>query len=220
MDRVSENVAPVPETGVGVLDKAMVVMRAISDAPCGLAELQASTGLPRATAHRLASALEAHGLLRRNAAGRFELGHGLVALGRLSANRFPLVDVARPVATALCDATGEAVQVFVREGSQRRCVLSLESAHGLRWIVPEGSLLPIEVGSSGRLLEGEPARNGWMQSVGEREAGVASVSAPIHTADGAIIGALSVSGPVERLTKQPGKRFGTMVVAAASKIRL
>jgi DNA-binding IclR family transcriptional regulator len=203
-----------------VLDKAMVVMRAVSDVPCGLAELQASTGLPRATAHRLASALEAHGLLRRDVAGRFELGHGLVALGQLSANRFPLVDVARPVATALRDATGEAVQVFVREGSQRRCVLSLESAHGLRWIVPEGSLLPIEVGSSGRLLEGEPARNGWMQSVGEREAGVASVSAPIHTADGAIIGALSVSGPVERLTKQPGKRFGTMIVAAASEIRL
>jgi len=46
------------------------------------------------------------------------------------------------------------------------------------------------------------------------------VSAPIHTADGAIIGALSVSGPVERLTKQPGKRFGAMVVAAASEIRL
>jgi DNA-binding IclR family transcriptional regulator len=220
MDRVSENAATVPETGVGVLDKAMVVMRAVSDVPCGLAELQASTGLPRATAHRLASALEAHGLLRRDVAGRFELGHGLVALGQLSANRFPLVDVARPVATALRDATGEAVQVFVREGSQRRCVLSLESAHGLRWIVPEGSLLPIEVGSSGRLLEGEPARNGWMQSVGEREAGVASVSAPIHTADGAIIGALSVSGPVERLTKQPGKRFGTMIVAAASEIRL
>ncbi len=220
MDRVSENAATVPETGVGVLDKAMVVMRVVSDAPRGLAELQASTGLPRATAHRLASALEVHGLLRRDASGRFELGHGLVALGQLSANRFPLVDVARPVATALRDATGEAVQVFVREGSQRRCVLSLESAHGLRWIVPEGSLLPIEVGSSGRLLEGEPARNGWMQSVGEREAGVASVSAPIHTADGAIIGALSVSGPVERLTKQPGKRFGTMIVAAASEIRL
>ena len=220
MDRVSENAATVPETGVGVLDKAMVVMRAVSDAPRGLAELQASTGLPRATAHRLASALEAHGLLRRDASGCFELGHGLVALGQLSANRFPLVDVARPVATALRDATGEAVQVFVREGSQRRCVLSLESAHGLRWIVTEGSLLPIEVGSSGRLLEGEPARNGWMQSVGEREAGVASVSAPIHTADGAIIGALSVSGPVERLTKQPGKRFGTMIVAAASEIRL
>jgi DNA-binding IclR family transcriptional regulator len=218
MDIVSEDGAAVPVTGVGVLDKAMVVMRAISDEPCGLAQLQVSTGLPRATAHRLASALEEHGLLRRDAAGRFELGHGLVALGKLAADRFPLVDVARPVAMALRDATGEAVQVFVREGSQRRCVLSLESAHGLRWIVPEGSLLPLEVGSSGRLLSGERARNGGLQSVGEREAGVASVSAPIHTADGVVVGALSVSGPVERLTKQPGKRFGTTVVAAASEI--
>jgi DNA-binding IclR family transcriptional regulator len=220
MDSVSEDGAAVPVTGVGVLDKAMVVMRAISDEPCGLAQLQASTGLPRATAHRLASALEEHGLLRRDAAGRFELGHGLVALGKLAADRFPLVDVARPVATALRDATGEAVQVFVREGSQRRCVLSLESAHGLRWIVPEGSLLPLEVGSSGRLLSGERARNGWLQSVGEREAGVASVSAPISTADGTIVAALSVSGPVERLTKQPGKHFGLTVVAAAGEIRL
>jgi DNA-binding IclR family transcriptional regulator len=220
MDSVPEDAATVPLTGVGVLDKAMVVMRAVSAEPCGLAQLQASTGLPRATAHRLARALEVHGLLRRDAAGRFELGHGLVALGQLAADRFPLVDIARPVATALRDSTGEAVQVFVREGGHRRCVLSLESAHGLRWIVPEGSLLPLEVGSSGRLLAGERARQGWLQSVGEREAGVASVSAPMHTADGVVVGALSVSGPVERLTKQPGKRFGTMVVAAANEIRL
>ena len=211
--------APSP-TGVGVLDKAMLVMHAVSDAPCGLTRLQASTGLPRATAHRLASALEAHGLLRRDGEGRFELGHGLVALGQLAADRFPLVDVARPVATALRDATGEAVQVFVREGGQRRCVLSLESAHGLRWIVPEGSLLPLDVGSSGRLLAGEPARGGWLQSVGEREAGVASVSALIRTTEGVVVGALSVSGPVERLSKQPGKRFGPMVVAAAGEIQV
>ena len=59
-----------------------------------------------------------------------------------------------------------------------------------------------------------------MQSVGEREAGVASVSASIHTADGAIIGALSVSGPVERLTKQPAERLGAIVVATASEIPL
>jgi DNA-binding IclR family transcriptional regulator len=214
MDSVS------PETGVGVLDKAMVVMRAVSDGPCGLAGLQASTGLPRATAHRLATALEAHGLLRRDSSGRFELGHALIALGQLAADRFALLDIARPVATALRDATGEAVQVFVREGNQRRCVLSLESAHGLRWIVPEGSMLPLEVGSSGRLLAGETARNGWLQSVGEREAGAASVSAPICSADGAVVAVLSVSGPVERLTKQPGKRFGPAVVAAANDIRL
>ncbi|MGK0479878.1 MAG: DNA-binding IclR family transcriptional regulator, partial [Ilumatobacter sp.] len=112
-------------TGVGVLDKSMLVLRAVSVQPQGLSKLQQSTGLPRATAHRLAAALEVHGFLRRDGEGRFELGHGLVALGQQSSERFPLVDVVRPIATALRDSTGEAVQLFVREGSQRRCVLSL-----------------------------------------------------------------------------------------------
>ncbi len=207
-------------TGVGVLDKAMAILQAISAGPQGLTRLQESAGLPRATAHRLATALEAHGMLRRDAEGRFELGHGLVELARRSAERFPLVDAARPVAMRLRDATGEAVQLFVREGTERRCVLSLESAHGLRWIVPEGSLLPLDVGSAGRLLAGESTRSGWVQSVGEREAGVASVSAPVRAANGTVVGALSVSGPVERLSKQPGQRFGAIVVAAAADVHL
>lgn len=205
-------------TGVGVLDKAMAVLQAVADSPCGLAQLQEATGLPRATAHRLATALEAHGLLRRDIDGRFELGQGLVSLGQLSLKRFPLVELARPVAMQLRDETGESVQLFVREGAQRRCVLSLESAHGLRWIVPLGSLLPLDVGSSGRLLAGEEAEAGWLQSVGEREAGAASVSAPVRSSDGSIVAALSVSGPVARLTDQPGSLFGSVVVAAANSI--
>ena len=174
------------------------------------------TGLPRATVHRLAAALELHGLLRRDDAGRYELGLGLVSLGQAAAERFPLVDLARPVLADLCVSTGESVQLFVREGLQRRCVVSLESPHGLRWIVPQGSLLPLDVGSAGRVLSGEVSKHGWVQSVGEREAGVASVSAPVVGADGATVAALSVSGPIERLTRQPGRRFGPAVVIAAA----
>lgn len=207
-------------TGVGVLDKAMVVLRAVEAAPRSLSELRAATGLPRATAHRLASALEEHGLLRRDGDGRFELGHGLVPLGRLAAQRFPLEELARPVLTELRDETGESVQLFVREGEHRRCVLSFESTHGLRWIVPEGSLLPLAVGSAGRVLSGETPRAGWLQSVGEREPGVASVSAPVVAADGSVAAAVSVSGPIERLSRQPGRRFGTAVIAAAARITL
>ncbi len=205
-------------SGVGVLDKAMVVLRAVAVVPSNLAELQVATGLPRATAHRLAGALEEHGMLRRNSDGRYELGLGLVSLGQAAAGRFPLVDVARAVLDDLRDDTGESVQLFVREGSDRRCVVSLESPHGLRWIVPQGSLLPLDVGSAGRVLSGEFSRAGWIQSVGEREAGVASVSAPVAAAEGATIAAVSVSGPIERLTRNPGKRFGAAVVEAADRI--
>jgi DNA-binding IclR family transcriptional regulator len=205
-------------TGVGVLDKAVTVLRAVAAAPSTLAELQSSTGLPRATAHRLATALETHGLLRRDGEGRFELGLGLVPLGEAAAARFPLVEHARPVLARLRDDTGESVQLFVREGEQRRCVVSLESTHGLRWIVPQGALLPLEVGSAGRVLRGERSRTGWIESVGEREPGVASVSAPACSADGSIVAALSVSGPIERLTRHPGRRFGPAVVDAATRL--
>ena len=205
-------------SGVGVLDKAVVVLHAVAVSPVSLSELQARTGLPRATVHRLAAALELHGLLRRDDAGRYELGLGLVSLGQAAADRFPLVDLARPVLAELCVSTGESVQLFVREGAQRRCVVSLESPHGLRWIVPQGSLLPLDVGSAGRVLSGEVSKHGWVQSVGEREVGVASVSAPVVGADGSTVAALSVSGPIERLTRQPGKRFGAAVVAAAERV--
>ena len=205
-------------SGVGVLDKAMLVLRAVADRPSTLGGLQTTTGLPRATAHRLAGALEEHGLLRRTADGRYELGLGLIPLGQAAGERFPLVDLARPALEELCAGTGESVQLFVREGSQRRCVVSLESPHGLRWIVPQGSLLPLDVGSAGRVLTGEVARVGWIQSIGERESGVASVSAPVPAPDGSIVAAVSVSGPIERLTRQPGRRFGAAVVAAADEI--
>jgi DNA-binding IclR family transcriptional regulator len=54
--------------------------------------------------------------------------------------------------------------------------------------------------------------------VGEREAGVASVSAPVLGADGEVIAAVSVSGPIERTSRHPGRRYAEAVVAAARRI--
>jgi DNA-binding IclR family transcriptional regulator len=206
-------------SNVGVLDKAVGVLRALErSGPSGLAELQAATGLPRATAHRLASALERHGLVRRDGDGRFCLGLSLVGLGHAAVEAFPLAELARPALVGLRDRVDESVQLFVVEGDGRRCVVSLQSAHGLRWIVPEGALLPLHVGSAGRVLTGERGRNGWVESVEEREAGVASVSAPVSDAAGRVLAAVSVSGPVERLSRQPGRRHGAAVVAAAASV--
>jgi DNA-binding IclR family transcriptional regulator len=203
---------------VGVLDKAVLVLDALGGGPKGLGDLVAATGLPRATAHRLAVALEAHGLAARGDDGRFRLGHRLVVLGQSAAGAFPLADVARPALERLRAETGESAQLYVVDGLQRRCVASLDSPSELRTIVPVGALLPLERGSAGKALAGAVGRGGWVESVEEREPGVASVSAPVRDPAGEIVAAVSVSGPVGRTTRQPGKRYGTAVLQAASAI--
>lgn len=205
-------------SGVGVVDKSFSLLSAVAVAPRSLAELTEATGLSRATAHRLAVALEQHAMLRRTGDGRFALGLHLVALGRAAAEQFPLAAAARPALVELRDATGESVQLYVRDGDQRVCIAALESPHGLRTIVPVGAALPMDVGSAGRVLTGEVPRTGWVQTVGEREPGVASVSAPVRDADGAVVAAVSVSGPIDRLGRQPGRAHGESVLAAAAAI--
>jgi DNA-binding IclR family transcriptional regulator len=204
-------------SGVGTIDKGVRVLDAVeAGGPAALADLVGATGLSRATTHRLAVALEAHGLLRRTDDGRFALGLRLVGLGRAAADALPLADAAAPALAALRDTTEESVQLYVRDGDRRVCVASLESPHGLRTIVPMGAALPLDRGSAGRALRSSGP--GWVDSVEARERGVASVSAPVRDGDGRVLAAVSVSGPVERTTRSPGARYGEAVEAAARRI--
>lgn len=207
-------------SGVGVVDKSARLLGALEDGAQDLAGLVAATGLARPTVHRLAVALEAHGLLRRDGEGRFALGLRLLALGRAAEDGLTLVDSARPALEALRDETGESVQLYVRDGNVRVCVASLESPHGLRTIVRLGAALPLDRGSAGKVLRGEPEvlARGWAESVGEREAGVASVSAPVRDTGGTVRAAIGVSGPIERTSRSPGRRYGEAVLRAAREV--
>ena len=61
-------------------------------------------------------------------------------------------------------------------------------------------------------------RRGWAQSIGEREPGVASVSAPVRGPSNRVVAAVSVSGPIERLTRHPGRMHAQAVIDAASRL--
>lgn len=194
-----------------MLDKAVVILDAVEAAPRTLGELVTSTGLPRATAHRLATALARHAFLERDGEGRFCLGPRLTGPS--------LAATALPILEQLRDVTGESVQLYVRRGSRRACLVSLESPHGLRTIVPVGALLPMNVGSAAKVFGDRPdvRKRGWAESVEERERGVASVSAAIRN-NGTVAAAVSVSGPVDRTTRAPGRRYAKAVTTAARRI--
>ncbi len=223
-------------SGIGVLDKAVAVMRAVAGTPLGLGELCDTTGLPRATAHRLAVGLEGHGLLTRDGSGRWRTGPLLASLAATAPD--PLLAAASHVLPGLRDLTGESVQLYRGDGPSRICIAVAEPRAGLRDTVPLGSVLPMSAGSAAKVLTawasgrgGSPVapafservlaevrRRGWAESVAEREPGVASVSAPVRDRDGTVIAAVSVSGPVDRIGRRPGQRWAVDLVAAAGKL--
>ncbi len=226
-------------SGVGVLDKAALVLSALEAGPATLANLVQSTGLARPTAHRLAVALEHHRLVSRDLQGRFVLGPRLGELAA-AAGEDRLLAAAGPVLSRLRDQTGESAQLFRRQGDLRICVAAAERPSGLRDTIPVGSTLTMLAGSAAQVLLAweEPERmhrglhgarfnatmlsavrrRGWAQSVGEREPGVASVSAPIRSQSGKVIAAVSVSGPIERLTRQPGRLHAHSILSAADRL--
>ncbi|MET0871294.1 MAG: IclR family transcriptional regulator C-terminal domain-containing protein, partial [Paeniglutamicibacter terrestris] len=127
-----------------------------------------------------------------------------------------------------------------RQGDYRVCVASAERPVGLRDTIPVGTQLSMRAGSAAqvllawedheRLLDGLQSarftptilagvrRRGWAQSLGEREPGVASVSAPVRGPSGRVIAAVSMSGPIERLSRQPGRAHQEVVVQTANAL--
>jgi DNA-binding IclR family transcriptional regulator len=226
------------DSGIGVLDKAVGVLHTIAESPCGLAELCERTGLPRATAHRLAVGLETHRLLARDGQGRWRLGPAVSELAGQVNDPLPAAGAA--VLPRLREITGESVQLYRREGISRVCVAAMEPLAGLRDTVPVGTRLPMTAGSGAKVLLAfsdaatqqavlpaakftdrtlaDVRRRGWAQSIAEREPGVASVSAPVRDGRGDVIAAISVSGPVDRMGRRPGARWAADLIAASEAL--
>ena len=219
-----------------MLDKSVLVLEAVESGAGTLAALVERTGLSRATAHRLAVALEVHRLLGRDRDGRWRIGPRVAELAGAGAGD-ALLERAAGVLGRLRDVTGESAQLYRRQGDRRVCVAAAERGSGLRDTVPVGSTLPLSAGSAAQVLLAwspedplvrtaaftprtlaEVRRRGWAHSVAERESGVASVSAPVRGRDGRVMAAVSVSGPLERLTRSPGRLHAEAVCAAATEL--
>src|SRR5687768_5319672 len=138
-------------SGVGVLDKAAMVLSALELGPTTLAGLVTSTGLTRPTAHRLAESLQHHRLVSRALQGRLVLG---LLLGELAsaAGEDRLLATAGPVLARLRDITGESAQLLRRQGDHRACIAAAERPSGLRDTIPVGSQLTMRAGSAAQVL--------------------------------------------------------------------
>ena len=118
-----------------------------------LAELTQASGLPRATTHRLLSALRDFGYLQYDRSKReFRLGYKLLERGHLVSEQIELRPIARPHMERLRDETRETVSLQVVDGDEGVYVEKLEPLAGFRLWTRVGMRRPLHAGCSMKVL--------------------------------------------------------------------
>ena len=225
-------------SGVGVLDKAAIVLGALEAGPASLATLVAATGLARPTAHRPAPPpWSTTGSWRATCKAASSSVPGCASSPPLPART--ACSSSGAVLARLRDITGESAQLYRRQGDSRVCVAAAERLTGLRDTVPVGATLTMKAGSAAQILLAweEPERlhrglrearftatalsavrrRGWSRSVGEGSR-VASVSAPVRGPAVRIVAAVSGLGPDRTVEPSAGRLTRQIVCAAAAKL--
>lgn len=211
--------------GAAAVDRALSLLAAFrsGDRSLALAELAERTRLYKSTALRLLASLEHARLLQRAADGRWSLGPELLRLHAVYAAGFSLQAEVLPVMQALVASTRESAAFHVRQGTQRLCLVRVDSPQTLRDHIRAGDVLPLERGAGGRVLlafDGargklyeQIRRDGVVTLSGDREPDLTGISAPVFDTQG-LAGALTLTLPTQRL--QPG--FEAQVRDAAQQL--
>ncbi|MEU9987487.1 helix-turn-helix domain-containing protein [Streptomyces sp. NPDC048045] len=216
-------------SGVGVLDKAATLLDIVEGGPASLGDLVTFSGLPRPTVHRLAIALERHGLLTRDRHGRWVLGPRLDATA-IGVHHDRLAMAAGPVLAELHTMTGLDARLYRRRDGLQICVAASVDPSGRPAAVPVGSIRPASVGPIAQVLLAwaEPdelyqgltsarftaaqltvvRRRGWAYGPDAVPPGSVSYAVPVCAGDGRIAAALALTGPAARMPEAPTRRLG------------
>jgi IclR family acetate operon transcriptional repressor len=200
--------------------------------PMTFTELSAAAGLAKSTTSRLLLALERNGLVRRDDHGRFLPGEMFVSFAWRGGAEAGLVAVAQPFLERLGKATGETINLGVASNGMVTQIAQVESTYmigGTNWV---GMSVPLYCSALGKVLlaygaaqlpagrlerltdktiTSEPTlrsdlavvrARGYAVTDEELEPGLIAVAAPVRGYDGAVVAALSVSAPANRMTSQ------------------
>lgn len=245
---MEEDERGVPVTNpIRALDRGMRVFLFVYHHPdVGYTDVQAATSVPNATLVRILRTLESGGLVTRDPqTGRYWRGD---ALTEPTLDVGTLVRAARPVLEQVSASTDETVALFVRDGDERVCVDVVESPQALRHVLHSNLRSPIDAGCTAQVLlafveELEPPdripaytprtiidraaldatlakvrRRGYAVTADQTYDGVAGFSAPVRDADGRTLGALSVTGPTNRLPLAAPRAWGKLLADAGERV--
>lgn len=200
------------EGGVASVDRALRILSTFSmtDPAQRLVDIADRTGLYKSTILRLSQSLIRARLLTRGADGLYRIGPMGLTLSAAYQASHSLGDVLMPIMNAIANGFSESVSFYVRDGDRRICLFRVDGPRLLRHHVSQGESLPLLNGSAGQVLaayDGEKGprfdlirERGWQVSFGERDPEIAGLSVPVFGPDSTVVGAITVSGPITRIT--------------------
>ncbi|WP_339246251.1 IclR family transcriptional regulator [Paenibacillus sp. FSL R10-2796] len=187
-------------------------------------------------------------LIRNQATEKYSLGIRIWELSTHLPAFDESAAVLLPSMERLRDRLGETVSLYLRDGIERVRIQAVQSQQAIRRVAQIGARLPLSVGASSKVLaayapqevlkellesSGWPdyvekdvyqeqlndiIRLGYATSFEEREPGAAAVAVPVTGRSGNVIAALSLSGPVSRLSRDTLVEYAGVLKEAASEM--
>lgn len=189
-------------------------------------------------------------LLRNEATERYRLGIRIWELTTHLPTLDEPAALLLPAMERLRDRLGETVSLYLRDDLERVRIQAVQSRQAIRRVAQIGARLPLSVGASSKVLAAyapqevqirliaDPAwpdtvdrslyleqlkeitRRGYATSFEEREPGAAAVAVPIVGRGGNVVAALSLSGPVSRLSRETLEEYAVILNESAAEMGL
>jgi IclR family acetate operon transcriptional repressor len=208
-----------------------------------LTELALAHGLAKSTTSRLLGALERAGLLQRDRDGAFQPGSVLTKFARTRGGEADLAARFHSVLERLSQSTGETANLAITGHGAVDLIDQVDGHYLLgakNWV---GTNVPLHCSALGKVLlafgaatmpNGRLVRRtsatitsksqledeltlvknrGFASIFDELEEGLVAIAAPVREIDGTVIGAISISGPSTRITKERIEKFGALLMA-------
>jgi DNA-binding IclR family transcriptional regulator len=139
------------KTGIQVIARAAVILRALRDQPDGmsLGQIASAVSLPRSTVQRIVGALQSERfIIAVTNGGGLKLGPELGALA--DATHYNIVEQCRILLSELSQATGETADLSVLRGGKMIFLDQVPGTHRLRAISSVGEVFPTTTTANGR----------------------------------------------------------------------
>lgn len=231
--------------GNQTVNKAFMVIDAISDGHRQLKDICDELGLPKTTVHRLLHGLTEARYVREVKGIGFVLGTKMIQLGNRAQQDMPIKEIARPILRELCDLTEETVHLGIMDEDQVFYIDKFQGQRPIQLRSQIGDRLPLAATGIGKALMLDMPKTEWQRilkkqvpanqdnmlerlekykqfgycfDLEDNEDLVHCVAVPIRNRYNNIIAALSVTSVKSYLPKERMKRLAPIVKDFSDKI--